>query len=248
MSHPRIGVFGKGRLGAAIAARAGERLVWQVAREHAPDHAVDVAIEASSGSAVPARLQWALATGTPLVIGSTGWTMPDLASRVGERIGVVVAPNFSLGVAMMRRLALVLARFCALDATRDPYVVEHHQGRKHDAPSGTAKLLAETILQGCPTKQSWAIGGPLRSDQLSVGVVRAGSTYSEHRVGIDAPAEVLELVHTARSAAAFADGALAAAVWLAGKKGVFTMDAVAASMLDPLFAGMTGAGLTGDTR
>jgi len=240
VNHPRIGLFGKGRLGSAIAARAGERLVWQVAREAAPRAKVDVAIEASSGSAVPARLQWALETGTPLVIGSTGWTIPDLADQVGERIGVVTAPNFSLGVAMMRRLSLVLARFCALDPTRDPYVVEHHQGRKHDAPSGTAKLLAEAILQGCPSKRSWAIGGPLRPDQLSVGVVRAGSTYSEHRVGIDAPAEVLELVHTARSAVAFADGALAAAAWLAGRKGLFTMDAVAASVLDPLFAGLTG--------
>jgi 4-hydroxy-tetrahydrodipicolinate reductase len=235
----RIGLFGKGRLGAAIAARAGDRLARQVAREPAPGARVDVAIEASSGSAVPARLQWALDTGTPLVIGSTGWTMPDLADRVGERIGVVTAPNFSLGVAMMRRLSLVLARFCALDPSRDPYVVEHHQGRKHDAPSGTAKLLAETILRGCPSKRSWAIGGPLQPDQLSVGVVRAGSTYSEHRVGIDAPAEVLELVHTARSSVAFADGALAAAAWVAGRKGVFTMDVVAASVLDPLFAGLS---------
>ena len=84
------------------------------------------------------------------------------------------------------------------------------------------------------------VGHAAGVDQLSVGVVRAGSTYSEHRVGIDAPAEVLELVHTARSAVAFADGALAAAAWIAGKKGVFTMDAVAASVLDPLFAGLTG--------
>ncbi|HEX6813787.1 MAG TPA: dihydrodipicolinate reductase C-terminal domain-containing protein [Planctomycetota bacterium] len=240
MNPVRIGLFGKGRLGAAIAAAAGERLAWQVAREQPPKAAVDVAIEASTGSAVQARLDWAISTGTPLVIGSTGWQMPDLADRVGQRIGVVTAPNFSLGVALMRRLSLVLARFCALDATRDPYVVEHHQARKHDAPSGTAKLLADTILQGCPAKRSWTIGGPLRAEELSVAVVRAGSTYSEHRVGIDAPAEVLELVHTARSAAAFADGALAAAAWLRGKKGVFTMDAVAASVLDPLFAGMGG--------
>jgi hypothetical protein len=71
--------------------------------------------------------------------------------------------------------------------------------------------------------------------------VRAGATYSEHRVGIDAPAEVLELVHTARSAAAFAQGALAAAQWIRGRKGVFTMDDVAASVLDPLFAPSAGA-------
>lgn len=237
---PRIGLFGKGRLGNAIAARLGDRLAWHVARQEPPAERVDVAIEASSGDAVPARLAWALEHGTPLVIGSTGWDLPDLAARVGDRIGVVTAPNFSLGIALLRRFALVLARFAALDPARDPYLVEHHRREKHDAPSGTAKLLAATVLDGCPQKRAWSVGGPLQPDELSVAVVRAGSTYSEHRVGIDAPAEVIELVHTARSAAAFADGALAAAAWIRGRRGVFTMDDVAASALDPLFAGLEG--------
>lgn len=236
----RVGLFGAGRLGRAIAAQLGDRLVWQVTRTAPPATVVDVAIEAASGAAVPARLDWALATGTPLVIGSTGWDLPDLATRVGDRIGVVVAPNFSLGVALLRRFALVLGRFAARDAELDPYVIEHHQARKHDAPSGTAKLLAATLLDGCPRKRSWAIGGPLAEDELSIGVVRAGSTYSEHRVGVDAPAEVLELVHTARSAAAFAAGAVAAATWICGRKGVFPMDDVARCVLDPLFTGLGG--------
>jgi 4-hydroxy-tetrahydrodipicolinate reductase len=236
----RVGLFGRGRLASAIARHASGAVAWQVARETPPAAPVDVAIEASSGTVVAQRLAWALETRTPLVIGSTGWDVPDLAARVGDRIGVVTAPNFSLGVALLRRLSLVLARFCARDEALDPFVVEHHQAKKHDAPSGTAKLLAATLLEGCPRKRSWAVGGPLRADQLSVAVVRAGSTYSEHRVGMDAPAEVLELVHTARSADAFADGALAAARWVRGRTGVFTMDDVARSVLDPLFAGLAG--------
>lgn len=236
----RVGLFGAGRLGRAIAARLGPQLAWQITRQPPPAAPVDVAIEASSGSAVAARVEWALAHGTPLVIGSTGWELPDLAARVGERIGIVTAPNFSLGVALLRRFSLVLARFAARDAALDPYLIEHHQAKKHDAPSGTAKLLATTLLDGCPRKRSWSIGGPLRPDELSVAVVRAGSTYSEHRVGVDAPDEVLELVHTARSAGAFADGALAAARWIRNRKGVFTMDDVARSVLDPLFAGLAG--------
>lgn len=236
----RIGLFGKGRLGSAIATRAGDQLAWHVTREVPPIGRADVAIEASSGEAVAARLDWALATGTALVIGSTGWQLPDLRERVGDRIGVVTAPNFSLGVALLRRFTLVLARFCALDPARDPYLVEHHQARKHDAPSGTARLLAATLLDGCPRKTSWSLGGPLRDDELSVAVLRAGTTYSEHRVGMDAPAEVLELRHTARSAMAFADGALAAAHFVAGRRGVFTMDDVAGNGLDPLFAGLAG--------
>lgn len=236
----RIGLFGRGRLASAIAQRCASDVLWQVTREAPPPTAVDVAIEASSGSAVPARLDWALGNGTPLVIGSTGWELADLHERVGGRIGVVTAPNFSLGVALLRRFALVLARFADRDENADPYVIEHHHGRKHDAPSGTAKLLAATVLAGCPRKKSWRLGGPLQPHELSIAAVRAGSTYSEHTVGVDAPAEVLELAHRARSAAAFADGALAAARWIAGRKGVFTMDDVGKSVLDPLFAGLTG--------
>lgn len=239
MSQIRIGLFGKGRLGSAIAARAGTALGWNVTRE-APTGPVDVAIEASSGKVVGDRLAWALATGTPLVIGSTGYDVPDLHARVGDRIGVVLAPNFSLGVALLRRFSLVLARFADLDPQRDPYIVEHHHARKHDAPSGTAKLIAETMLAGCTRKTAWSLGGPLAPNELSVAAIRAGSTYSEHRIGVDAPAEVIELVHTARSAAAFADGAIAAAHWIHRRQGVFTMDDVAASVLDPLFAGFGG--------
>lgn len=237
---PRIGLFGRGRLGAAIAAAAGDRLTWHVAREAAPATQVDVAVEASSGNAVAGRLDWALSTRTPLVIGSTGWDLPDLAARVGSRIGVVVAPNFSLTVALLRRLSTVLGRFAALDEARDPYLVEHHHARKKDAPSGTAKLLAATLLEACPRKTSWAVGGPLAPEQLAVAVVRAGTTYSTHTVGIDAPDEVLELHHASRSAAAYAGGALEAARWIQGRTGVFTFDDVAADVLGPLFAGLAG--------
>ncbi len=240
-TNTRIGLFGRGRLGSAIAAAAGPQLAWQVTREAPPPVPVHAAIEASSGAVVAERLQWALERRVPLIVGSTGWDLPDLRATVGDRIGVVLAPNFSLGVALLRRFSLALARFAALDATRDPYLIEHHHARKHDAPSGTAKMLAQTLLDGCPRKTGWRLGGPLTADSLSVAVVRAGSTYSEHRVGIDAPAEVIELTHTARSAAAFADGALAAARWIQGRSGVFTMDDVAKDVLDPLFADLHGA-------
>lgn len=233
----KIGVFGAGRLGGAIAAEARARgaLAWNVTREAPPEGAVDAAVEASVAEAVPARLAWALERGVPLVIGTTGWSIPALAERVGERIGVVVAPNFSLGVALVARLARVLGGFAALDPSRDPYVLEHHHQRKHDAPSGTAKMLARTIMAACPRKTEWTLGGPVAPHQLSVGVVRAGSTYSSHVVGVDAPGEVIEVHHAARSAAVFAQGALAACRWVQGRRGVFGMDDVARDLLDPLF-------------
>lgn len=235
----KIGLFGRGRLGSAIAARGGSEIVWTLGREGDPpaDPKVDVAIDASSGAGVLKHLDWAIASGVDLVIGATGWTIPDLDERVGQSIGVVVAPNFSLSVALYARLSLVLARYAALDPSRDPYIVEHHHARKKDAPSGTAKLLANVVLKGCPRKTEWTLQGPgeIREHQLSVSAIRAGHTYSSHIVGMDAPAETLELHHASRSAMAYADGAIRVASWIHGRRGVFTMDQFSQETLDPLF-------------
>jgi 4-hydroxy-tetrahydrodipicolinate reductase len=235
VTAPRLGLFGKGRLGSAIAAEAGEALAWQVDREGRPTGPVAVAIDASVAEAVEAHLAWALETGTDLVIGTTGWSVPDLEDRVAGRIGVLAASNFSLSVALMARFATVLGRFAALDPARDPFLMERHHRLKADAPSGTAKTLAAALLRGCPRKTEWTLGTPA-PHQLSIGVVRAGAEFGTHTVGLDAPAELLELTHIARSRAPFAQGALAAAHWLQGRKGVFTMEDLAADLLDPLFA------------
>jgi 4-hydroxy-tetrahydrodipicolinate reductase len=150
---------------------------------------------------------------------------------------VVVAPNFSISIALFARMSLVLARFAALDQARDPYLVEHHHARKKDAPSGTARLLTKVIMKGCPRKTEWTLQGPgeLKEHQLSVSAIRAGHTYSSHTVGIDAPAETLEIHHASRSAMAYADGALRVSDWICGRKGVFTMDQFSQEVLDPLF-------------
>ena len=230
----RIGVFGRGRLGSAIAAEAGEALAWHIDKGEAPGVRVDVAIDASLAEAVPEHLTWALETGTDLVIGATGWALPDLEARVGDRIGVLSSTNFSLTVALMARLAKVMGRFAALDPARDPYVLEQHHRLKADAPSGTAKTLAAALMLGCPRKTEWTLGTPALH-QLNIGVVRAGAEFGTHTVGLDAPSEVLKLTHTARSRAPFAQGALAADRWLPGRKGLFTMDDLATDLLEPLF-------------
>lgn len=234
----KIGVFGRGRLGREIAELAGPHLAWVLGKGEHPPGPVDVAIEASHAEVVPIHLDWALGHGADFLIGATGWAIPDLPDRVGHRIGVVVAPNFSLTVALYARLSLILARFAALDEERDPYLIEHHHARKHDAPSGTAKQLAAVLMKGCPRKTNWAMpaaGTSMGPHQLNVSSIRAGHTYSSHTVGVDSPGEILELHHSARSARPYAEGALQAAHWIRGRKGVFGMDQVAAELLDPLF-------------
>ncbi len=235
----RVGIFGRGRLGRAIAQEidaAGDLdLAWQVGQGETPGATVDVVLAASRAEAVEAHLDWALARGCDLVIGTTGWAIPDLAARVGDRIGVLVAPNFSLGVALMTRLSCVLGRFAALDAELDPYILEHHHRAKADAPSGTALRLARAVMEGCPRMTGWALS-PLAPQDLSVGVIRAGAEFGLHTVGLDGPAETLTLTHQARSRAVFGRGALRAARWIRGRKGLHSFDDLAQELLDPLFA------------
>lgn len=234
----RIGLFGRGRLGTAILEASARRpeleVAWAVDRGEAPASPVDVAIDASTATAVADHLAWSLEAGTDLVIGATGWVLPSLSQQVGERIGVLTASNFSLTVALMARLAHVVGRYAQLDDTRDPYLLEHHHRLKADAPSGTAKTLAAAVLHACPRKTEWALG-LAQPHQLSIGVLRAGAEVGFHAVGIDAPSETLEITHRARTRQPFAEGAFTAAGWLRGRKGVFTMDDLAASLLDPLF-------------
>nr|WP_320131510.1 dihydrodipicolinate reductase C-terminal domain-containing protein [uncultured Holophaga sp.] len=235
----RVGIFGRGRLGSAIAqALEGAQdiqLVWHIDQGEAPSAPVEVAVAASAAPAIEGHLQWALESGSNLVIGATGWEIPDLAQRVGERIGVLVAPNFSLTVALMGRLATVLGRFAQLDPDLDPYLLEHHHRMKADAPGGTATYLADSVLKGCPRKSSWTMDPNPAPEQLHVSVIRAGAQFGEHTVGLDGSAETLKLTHTARSRALFGRGAVHAIRWAAGRKGLYSFNDFARGVLNPLF-------------
>lgn len=224
----RLGLFGRGRLARAILAEAPAHsfeVVFSLGREDVPDAPVDVAIDASAAEAVPRHLGWALDARVPLVLGTTGWSFPELEKTIDGRIGVLVAPNFSLGVALLTRFSAVLGRFAALDPLRDLYLLEKHHARKADAPSGTARLLARELAAACP-----------RAAALPIGVVRAGSEHGSHTVGLDHPHEVIELHHRARGRELFATGALAAARWLVPRRGLFHFDDFASAQLDPLFS------------
>jgi len=235
----RVGIFGRGRLGSAIAqevrAAADLELVWHLDVDDGPPPAgAELAFDASVAQAVGPHLDWALATGTDLVIGATGWTLPDLEARIAGRIAVLTSPNFSLAVALMARMATVMGRFAALDAELDPYLTDHHHRLKADAPSGTAKRLAAAVMAGCPRKTAWTLGTPALNE-LSISVLRAGAEFGAHTVGLDGPAETLELTHRARTRAVFARGAVLSARWVRGRKGLFSFDQYAQETLDPLF-------------
>lgn len=239
----RLGVWGRGRLGSAIVELAEESghadrapsVAWNPGREpgEAPSPDVDVLIDASVGEAVPGHLDFALEHGLPLVIAATGWTIDDLEARVGDRIGVVVAPNGSLGVALVEGWARqlgTLARHLGSGAQRaEGFLFDHHHSRKLDAPSGTALRLASAFEEGA-------------GSEIQVASVRAGHEVGHHVLGLDAPGELIEIHHRARSRRTFAEGLLAAAAFLTdrrgpGRRGVFGMRHVAAGLFPELFPG-----------
>jgi len=241
----RVGIFGRGRLGSAVAAlvaaEPGMELVFCIGREGRPEGRVDVALDASVASAVPGHLEWARREAVDLVIGATGWNREVLALpagvAIGENadIGILTAANFSLAVAFMRRAALALGRFAALDADADLAVVERHHKLKADAPSGTAKLLAEALVEGSGRYSGWT-EEPRAIGKLSIASLRAGSEVGYHELRLEAAAETIVLSHEAKSREIFARGALRSLSWIRGRKGVFSFDQMAAEIIEPLFA------------
>jgi len=242
----KIGIFGRGKLGKAVAALAanekGMELSWVVDLGEAPAGPVDVALDASAAGAIGEHLAWAMKTGTNLVIAATGWEdsalapfKARLASPAAQApIGLMVSPNFSLSVAFVRRAAVALGRFAALDEASSLGIVEHHHTAKADAPSGTAKLLADALAQGCPRYSGWNMG-KAESGKINVASLRIGSEVGYHEIFYETPADSIVISHKAESRDMFAKGALAALRWMKGKKGFYRFDDLAAEMIDPLF-------------
>jgi len=157
--------------------------------------------------------------GCPVVVGTTGWYAhrDELSAEVQQLGGAMLtAPNFSIGVAVFDRVVAEAAKLFAKLAGFDAHLVETHHAAKKDAPSGTAGSLAHTV------EESLGRAIPITS-------IRTGSVPGTHEVIFDAPFEQVRLVHEARDRRVFAEGALTAARWLVGRRGVFTMRDVLSS-------------------
>jgi 4-hydroxy-tetrahydrodipicolinate reductase len=175
---------------------------------------VDVAIDFSFPDAVPVNVPALAALGINVVIGTTGWRAHEERVRhavAAADIGVVAAPNFSTGVVLFEAIAAHAARLFQSQGEFGAWLHESHHVMKKDAPSGTALLLKKTMEEAGYSRP------------IDVAATRAGHNPGTHEIGFDGPAESITLCHTARDRSAFARGALAAARWLRGRKGWFTM-------------------------
>src|SRR5262245_32150343 len=175
---------------------------------------VDVAIDFSFPNAVKTNVEAVARLGVNAVIGTTGWQADEAAMRrtvATAGIGVVAAPNFSVGVMIFEAIAARAAALFAAHQTFGAFLHEAHHVAKKDAPSGTALLLKKTIEEAGYNRP------------IDVSSTRAGYIPGTHSVGFDGPAETITLTHAARDRSAFARGALTAAQWVKGRRGWFTM-------------------------
>jgi len=230
MTEIPVALIGMGKMGRALASLAPERGFRVVATLDAsqPNYrgvtrealaGAQVAIEFTSPEAAPDNARACAAAGCPVVVGTTGWydRLPEVSSEVEQRgSAMLTAPNFSVGVAVFDRVVAEAARlFAQLDGF-DAHLVETHHAAKKDAPSGTAGALARTAEA--------ALGRA-----IPVTSIRTGAVPGTHEIIFDAPFEQVRLVHEARDRRVFAEGALVAARWLVGRRGVFTMRDVLSS-------------------
>jgi 4-hydroxy-tetrahydrodipicolinate reductase len=246
----RIAIAGaNGRMGWAVAAAieadptlqvvarfgrpgaVGEGLVSMEAALAAADVVIDfTTTEASTALAA----HCAQRGGPALVIGTTGFDDAQLATikAAGDKIAIVRAGNFSLGVNLLMGLVRQAAR--ALPADYDIEVFEAHHRRKVDAPSGTALMLGAAAAEGrgvrladVERRARDGITGARPAGEIGFSVVRAGGIIGDHSVIFGAEQEILTLSHSSRDRGLFARGSLAAAAWVARQPaGEYDMQAV----------------------
>lgn len=170
---------------------------------------VDVIIDFTTPHAVLENIQACLNCKKNIVVGTTGWyhELPRIRRLVEERgTGFVYASNFSVGVNLF--FDVVRSAAAALGHQYSGQIFERHHARKKDAPSGTAITVQQIVREASGT-------------ELEITSFREGDVVGMHELVLDSPADTLYICHDAKSRRGFAEGAVRAAEWLAGKKGFF---------------------------
>lgn len=229
----RIALFGYGKMGKmieGIAEKRGHEIRAKIDVENLEDtdfSEIDMAIDFSVPEAAVANIEKALENGIPVISGTTGWL--DQYSHIVERCNelegaFLYASNFSLGVNIFFALNEYLAQKMGALKQYGVSIEEIHHTEKQDAPSGTAITIAEGILSNTDYR-NWKLG-EAQKGEIPITSKRLGNYAGTHTVDYDSPIDQIRIQHTAHSREGFAEGAVIAAEWLLGKKGVFSMQDV----------------------
>ncbi len=210
--------YGKmGRLIDELGTAQGHTVVGRVDHDRDEWAPADAAIDFSTADALLANFPRYVELRVPVVIGTTGWNqhVDQLRAEAAKaRLGIVASANFSIGVNVFQLVAAEAARLMQAQEQYGAWIHEAHHATKRDAPSGTAILLRDALIQA-------GFDRP-----IDMSSTRAGTIPGTHTIGFDSSSDTIELTHTARDRRGFASGALLAARWIQGKVGWHSMQDV----------------------
>jgi 4-hydroxy-tetrahydrodipicolinate reductase len=230
-----IALIGYGKMGKAIegiASTRGHEIVLRTNIDNLEDNRpenirkADVAIEFTGPESAFDNIMLCMESGVPVVSGSTGWL--DRYEEVrkycrAHGAAFLYASNFSIGVNIFFELNKYLATLLAPHPEYNVSLTEIHHTQKKDAPSGTAITLADQVLEKIRRKKSWVNHISDNLDELEIISQRTDPAPGTHIVKYQSAIDDIEIVHTAHSREGFATGAVLAAEFIRGKKGVFSM-------------------------
>ena len=225
----KIALLGYGKMGKVIERIALERGHEIVLRKSSADsydglEKADVAIDFSVPDSAVSNISACFATNIPVVSGTTGWLEQynDMVQLCQEKNGAFIyGSNFSLGVNIFFELNNYLAKMMANVKEYNVSMEEIHHTQKLDAPSGTAITLAKGIIENSGYN-SWTMDAP-KAGEIQIDAKRIENVPGTHTVTYNSDVDFIEIKHVAHNREGFALGAVIAAEWISGKKGIFTM-------------------------
>lgn len=230
-----IALIGYGKMGKAIEAIALQRghavplkIDINNANEFTKENLdkCDVAIEFTSPHSALQNVLTCIKAGIPVVCGSTGWLDKlDEVKAACEKSNsaFLYASNYSVGVNIFFELNKKLAQLMKPYSEYEVSMEEIHHTEKKDAPSGTAITLAEQIIESIGRKKQWVNHTDISKEDLSIISKRIDPAPGTHSIKYSSPIDDIEIIHTAHNRQGFATGAVLAAEFLKGKKGIFGM-------------------------
>ena len=235
----KIGLLGYGKMGKAIeqiATSQGIDIAWRITRDNRSElndellQKADVVIEFSRPDAAFDHVMLCLKAGVPVVCGTTGWNerLPEAQQYCREHGGAMLwASNFSVGVNLFFALNRYLAQLMAARPEYTPAAEETHHIHKLDAPSGTALTLVQELIKAHGGVSGWVLApSPAAPGEIPVTAIREGEVPGTHQIRWSSAVDDITIEHKAHSRTGFAAGAVLAAQWIQGKKGVFAMSDV----------------------
>lgn len=232
----KITLLGYGKMGRAIEQEAiarGHAIAFRIDRDNLSDWKqvnatnTDAVIEFTHPDSFQANFERVMASGIPMVTGTTGWhgQIETVRSALAAQKGTLIySSNFSVGVNLLFKLNQRLAELMNPHAQYDAFVEERHHRYKADGPSGTAYSLAQQIVDDLDRKSSIVSGElqkrPPSEDELSVGFIRSGEIIGYHKVSYTSDIDSISIEHSAHNRRGFALGAVIAAENIVGKKGL----------------------------